>query len=111
MRFLNTLSLFALCLQLVSVHRLHATGHSNSRQVVPQGMVKVNGGNYRPFYKSKDSAAVKVASFYMDVNAVTNAQFLAFVKANPKWAKSKVSKLFADNNYLKQWAGDFNLGK
>jgi formylglycine-generating enzyme len=44
------------------------------------------------------------------MNAVTNDDFLAFVKANPRWARSKISRLFADISYLNQWAGDFEIG-
>lgn len=73
-------------------------------------MIKIPAGNYKPFYKRKGENAVKINSFYLDVYAVTNEQFLQFVKANPQWSKSKVSRLFADINYLKQWSGDLSLG-
>ncbi|MBS1502342.1 MAG: formylglycine-generating enzyme family protein [Bacteroidetes bacterium] len=75
------------------------------------GMVVVPGGSYHYFLRRKDQpAAVKVHAFLLDVNAVTNGEFLAFVKANPVWARSRVSRLFADAGYLKQWAGDFEIG-
>lgn len=75
------------------------------------GMVGVPAGNYRCFLRRKDQpATVKVQAFLLDVNAVTNQEFLEFVKANPGWARSKVSHLFADIGYLKQWAGDFEIG-
>lgn len=75
------------------------------------GMVCVPGGSYHPFLRRKDqSAIIRVHSFLMDINAVTNEEFLVFVKANPKWAKSKVSRLFADISYLDQWTGDFEIG-
>ena len=47
----------------------------------------------------------------MDEYAVTNAEFLEFVKANPAWSKSKVKRLFADTNYLKHWKSDFEIGE
>lgn len=75
------------------------------------GMVRIPGGSYQPFLHRKDEPpVVEVRSFLLDVNAVTNAEFLAFVKANPGWTRSKVSRLFADAGYLKQWAGDFEIG-
>lgn len=75
------------------------------------GMVRIPGGSYRPFLHRKDQPAViRVHSFLLDINAVTNEDFLAFVKANPKWARSKVSRLFADLSYLNQWTGDFEIG-
>jgi formylglycine-generating enzyme required for sulfatase activity len=51
-----------------------------------------------------------VKSYYLDIHAVTNEDFLQFVKANPEWARSKVSRLFADQNYLRQWAADYEIG-
>jgi hypothetical protein len=41
---------------------------------------------------------------------VTNAGFLAFVKANSKWKRSEVKKPFADPDYLQLWADDYKLG-
>ncbi len=74
-------------------------------------MVSIPGGSYRPFLHRKDQpAAVKIHPFSLDVNAVTNGEFLDFVKANPKWGRSKISPLFADAGYLKQWTGDFEIG-
>jgi len=75
------------------------------------GMVSIAGGRYHPFFHRKDEPkTVRVRPFLLDINAVTNEDFLAFVKANPKWTRSKVSRLFADAGYLRQWAGDFAIG-
>lgn len=75
------------------------------------GMVSIAGGRYHPFLHRKDEpATLRVRPFLLDINAVTNEDFLAFVKANPKWTRSKVSRLFADAGYLRQWAGDFEIG-
>lgn len=70
-------------------------------------MVKIPGGKYTPFFSETPGKTATVKPFYLDIKAVTNADFLLFVKANPKWTKSKVSMLFADNGYLKHWKGDF----
>lgn len=75
----------------------------------PNGMETIEGGTYMPFYSSSDDS-VKVESFYLDKYAVTNAEFLKFVKANPKWRRSKVKSVFAEDGYLNHWAGDLNLG-
>lgn len=74
-------------------------------------MVVVPGGNYYSFLVTNSNKPIPVAAFMMDETAVTNAEFLEFVKANPSWQRSKVNRLFADANYLKQWAGDLDLGK
>lgn len=74
-------------------------------------MVKIDGGKFKTFYVSKTDKPIIVNPFLMDECAVTNAEFLEFVKANPAWSKSKVKRLFADSNYLKQWDSDFEIGK
>lgn len=107
----NKWLLILLGMQLIITNQLHAGLYLTKQGSFYQGMIKIKGGNYMPFYKRKEGDSVKVKPFYLDVYAVTNEQFVEFVKANPKWAKSKVSRLFADTNYLKQWEGDFVIGK
>lgn len=77
----------------------------------PAAMVLIPAGDYAPLLRGKDEpASVPVRAFYLDVQPVTNADFLAFVRANPKWQRSRVSPLFADTGYLGDWAGDLELG-
>jgi formylglycine-generating enzyme required for sulfatase activity len=74
-------------------------------------MVLIPAGDYVPLLRSKtDPERVPVAAFLLDAQPVTNAEFLAFVAANPKWRRSRVSPLFADEGYLADWAGDLALG-
>lgn len=78
---------------------------------IPTEMVDMPAGYYLPMFPGKDEAKkVAVAPFRLDVHAVTNAQFMAFVKANPRWRRSQVRRLFADQNYLRHWLGDFAHG-
>jgi formylglycine-generating enzyme len=75
------------------------------------GIVKIPGGKFKPFLQSNNQpGTVYVHSFFLDIHAVSNADFLAFVKANPQWARSKTPRIFADDNYLIQWAGDTEIG-
>ena len=75
------------------------------------GMVLIPAGSYAPLLRSLDEPErVPVAAFLLDARPVTNAEFLAFVRANPKWQRSHVSPLFADTGYLGHWAGDLELG-
>ena len=77
----------------------------------PAGMVRIPAGNYVPFAKNpQDLAAVRVTAFFLDEFPVTNAGFLAFVRANPRWRRSEVGRLFADASYLAHWAGDLEPG-
>jgi len=78
---------------------------------LPAGMLRIPAGVYVPQQRSaKDAAQVPVASFLLAEQPVTNAEFLAFVTANPKWRRAQVSRLFADESYLQQWAGDLEPG-
>ncbi len=43
----------------------------------------------------------KVDAFEAMVYPVTVAQYQGFLKKNPKWSKSKISPLFADDHYLR----------
>ncbi len=70
----------------------------------------IKGGTYTPLY-GRDSLQVTIDDFLMDVYPVTNQQYVAFVKENPKWRRSKVIKLFADESYLIYWKSDTSLGK
>jgi formylglycine-generating enzyme required for sulfatase activity len=62
------------------------------------------------FRGEKDAKEVPVAAFQLDVRPVTNGEFLAFVRESPKWQRSQVKRLFADERYLAHWAGDLELG-
>jgi len=98
-------------LAMLSIQSLLFAQTKQVKTSAETGMVKIPAGDYRPFLKGKGQAkTVHIPSFFMDRHAVTNAEFLAFVKANPKWARSKVAGLFADGNYLSHWAGDFKIG-
>lgn len=73
-----------------------------------KGMVSIKGSRYIPLY-GRDSTVVEVKDFEIDVYPVTNAEYESFVKKYPKWQKSKVIKLFADNSYLSNWKNDLEL--
>jgi formylglycine-generating enzyme required for sulfatase activity len=74
-------------------------------------MVLIPAGNYTPLFRAKDDpATTPLAAFYLDVRPVTNAEFLAFVAANPKWQRSRITPLYADEGYLADWSGDLELG-
>ncbi len=76
----------------------------------PHSMVFIKGGTYVPLY-SLDSGKVEVKSFYIDKYPVTNAEYEKFVKQHPQWQRNKIKPIFADKNYLKNWATDSTFGK
>ena len=70
-------------------------------------MVLIPTGVYTPLYKNAaGEARIQVEAFYLDRYAVTNAQFLEFVKAYPQWRGSQVKRIFADASYLQHWHSD-----
>jgi len=48
----------------------------------------------------------QVTSFRMDLNPVSNREFLAFVQTHPQWKKSQIARDRHDGDYLKHWPGD-----
>lgn len=74
-------------------------------------MAKVGPGLVTPLFPpSPAETSVPVGAFLLDRRPVTNAQYLAFVEANPKWRRGAVAGLFADEAYLRQWAGPLEPG-
>ncbi len=73
-------------------------------------MARLPGGSYTAFYPVEGEAPTPVTAFLLDVQPVTNAEFLAFVRKRPEWQRSRVSLLFADSAYLSHWAGELELG-
>lgn len=68
----------------------------------------IKGGTFVPLY-GVEGVGVKIETFLLDEYPVTNQQYLAFVKSHPKWRKSQVTKLFADDSYLRNWINDTTL--
>lgn len=68
----------------------------------------IEGAEYRPLFK-KDKLVV-LQPFKIQETAVTNRDFLTFVKLHPEWRKTQVKKIFADNNYLSHWSSELSLG-
>lgn len=73
-----------------------------------KGMVYIKGSRYIPLY-GRDSTVVEVKDFEIDIYPVTNADFIIFLKENPKWQKSNILKLFSDKSYLANWMSNLEL--
>ena len=74
------------------------------------GFVKLPGASFTSALKYEDKARVRIAPFELQKRPVTNAEFLAFVRANPDWQRGKVATVFAESRYLSHWAGPTTLG-
>lgn len=83
----------------------------HAKKNAPAGMALIPGGAFVPYLKENGkSILVQVDSFYLDKHAVTNKQYLKFVKANPEWSRSNIPALLADKFYLKNWKSDYKIG-
>jgi formylglycine-generating enzyme required for sulfatase activity len=73
--------------------------------------LRIPGGDFLPFYRGKDgSKPVRVEAFRIDARPVTREAFLRFVTDHPRWRRSRIGRLFAEPSYLRDWAGDLDLG-
>lgn len=86
-----------------------------------QELVPIPAGQYQPLYKrpKRDSLGtdtaqvpppVVVLGFRLATHAVTNAEYLAFVRKHPEWRRSRARRLFVDEGYLRHWRSDLNFG-
>jgi formylglycine-generating enzyme required for sulfatase activity len=79
-------------------------------------LVKIAAGDYVPLYldAAEKKKAIKkrhVPAFDIDTHAVTNGDFLKFVKAHPEWRRSQIKRLFAEAKYLSHWSGDLKVSQ
>lgn len=61
---------------------------------------------YSPLFKDPGEVDSIVGPILVDKTAVTNKEFLAFIKSSPQYSKSRILPLFADSGYLAHWSGD-----
>jgi len=74
------------------------------------GYVRVPGGNFTTVLAYEDARGpLRIAPFAMMRRPVTNAEFLAFVKAHQAWRRDSVAPVFADAGYLTHWQGPVQL--
>lgn len=83
------------------------SGAGRKQKTEASAMVSVPGGTYRsPFRIAGKERRESVKPFLLDRRPVTVADFLAFVREQPAWSRSKVKPLFADSGYLAAWTED-----
>jgi formylglycine-generating enzyme required for sulfatase activity len=82
-------------------------------QAAPPGdrYVTVPGGAFRSALRYEDAAdGTTVAPYRLMRRPVTNAEFLAFVRAHPEWQRGRAAVVLAEPRYLSQWSGPLSLG-
>lgn len=89
----------------LAVGTAEATGRGGA------GMVRIPAGSYLPLYGVAGEPRVPVRSFRLDRDPATRGEYLAFLRANPAWRRSRVRAVFADRAaYLADWRGDLEPG-
>ena len=93
-----------------------ATVPNTSTPSAPVNMVLIPAGEFEMGSRTSDDETpvhtVYIDAFYIDKYEVTNAQYKAFVNANPQWRKGRISNKYHDGDYLKLWNGnDYPRGK
>ena len=86
---------------------------------IPEGMVLIPAGTFQMGSTDEDAHddeqpvhTVHLDAFFMDIYEVTNAQFKAFVDANPQWQKDNIDDQFHWGGYLHDWTGtDYPAGQ
>ena len=79
-------------------------------------MVRIPAGEFQmgsnEIAETMPRHTVHLDAFYIDAYEVTNAQFKAFIDANPEWRKDNIPSEYHNGNYLRLWAGnDYPRGK
>ena len=74
--------------------------------LIPAGDFQMGSDDSEADDDEKPVHTVYVDAFYMDKYEVTNAQFKAFVDANPQWQKNNIPDKYHDGSYLYDWTGN-----
>lgn len=106
--FLGNTTALGLAVFLGSVVAAAADARAEGR---PPEIAVIPAGVHRPLFRTpEEPKEVAVAAFGLETAPVTCAQFLEFVRQNPRWRRSQVKRIFADEGYLRDWAGDLDPG-
>ena len=73
-------------------------------------MVRIPAGKFQmgsnEITEATPRHTVYLDEFYIDPYEVTNAQFKAFIDANPEWRKDNIPSEYHNGNYLRHWDGN-----
>ena len=73
-------------------------------------MVRIPAGEFQmgsnEITEATPRHTVYLDEFYIDPYEVTNAQFKAFIDANPEWRKDNIPGEYHNGNYLEHWDGN-----
>ena len=92
---------------LEPMHAPKIIGKDGAEMVlIPAGEFQMGSNDSNQEDDVKPVHTVYVDAFYIDKYEVTNAQFKAFVDANPQWQKDNIPSKYHDGDYLLLWTGN-----
>ena len=71
--------------------------------LIHEGEFEMGSNHDEAFDDEHPVHTVFLDDFYIDQYPVTNAQYKAFLDANPQWSKHEIPKKYCDVDYLKHW--------
>ncbi|MEO7403252.1 MAG: formylglycine-generating enzyme family protein [Burkholderiales bacterium] len=107
---MNALRVLLLASAMLSGASLYAAPANVNLNDAHLDYVNLQGGLIRSVLPpdGRDAKAY-VAPFRMRAVPVSNAEFLAFVRANPSWQRDRIVRLLALPSYLRHWGGALQL--
>ena len=99
------------CILILTILAVCDTQHIPADSDIPEGMVLIPAGEFEMgSHTGKNNErpvhTVYLDAFYMDIYEVTNAQYKAFIDANPEWQKDNIAPEYHDGVYLRLWDGN-----
>lgn len=74
-------------------------------------IIEIPGGSYHSVLPEVIGEPVQVGSFKLEETAVTNGDFIEFLKQNPEWMRANIPDIFAGPSYLSHIDSDMLLSK
>lgn len=71
--------------------------------LIPAGEFQMRSHDTKVHGSEKLIYTVYVDAFYIDKYPVTNAEYKAFLSANPQWQKNNIHENYHNGNYLRTW--------
>ncbi|MBT9546673.1 MAG: formylglycine-generating enzyme family protein [Candidatus Sericytochromatia bacterium] len=96
-------------LLMMALSLLSAAFPPTSVAQVPNSVL-VPAGEFIPQFSPRPGQkSFQIKAFWLDRQPVTQAEFLAFLKAHPRWQRSQIPQIFQEGRYLAHWQGDLTL--
>lgn len=73
-------------------------------------MTRISAAEFRSVLTIDGQRQRAIETFHMDRGQVSNADYLEFVTAVPRWRRSRAADLFAADSYLDHWHSDLDTG-